>query len=138
MIPAVPATLRLQLKLKRPRGSVNSVGLSFEQYYFQQKVAGVGRAHEELEINHQSQMFNYGLQTSVLSWRERLAQKLQLSAGEFESYGTIRALGIGDRMGISDGGQNVLSATGTQHLMAISGLPNNAKSPAACCAGWIA
>ena len=121
-IPAVPATLRLQLKLKRPRGSVNPVGLSFEQYYFQQKVVGVGRALEVVEINHQPQMFDYGLQAYVLSWREQLAQKLQLGAGEFESYGIIRALVIGDRRGISDGWQNVLSATGTQHLMAISGL----------------
>ena len=121
-IPAVPATLRLQLKLKVPRGSVNPVGLSFEQYYFQQKVVGVGRALEVVEVNHQSQLFDYGLQAYVLSWRERLAQKLQLGAGEFESYGIIRALVIGDRRSISDGWEKALSATGTQHLMAISGL----------------
>jgi len=121
-LPSATELFSSRLKLKRPRGMVNPVGQPLEQYYFQQKIVATGRAADITVINPVKGLSAFPWRSYVLDWREQILTQLQKTLGSLESKGVITALVVGDRSAISGAWQKALAATGTQHLMAISGL----------------
>jgi len=116
-------TYRLSVKLKRPRGTLNPVGSSYEQYLFQKRIVATGVVDSMLSIESDA----------AFSLKKMLVQKLvhvrrgisEYLTGQFaglEHGGLLKALLLGDRSDINKVDNDVLSRTGTQHLMAISGL----------------
>jgi len=113
----------LSVELRRPRGTLNPIGNSYEQYLFQKRIVATGAIVSVLLANNNVDS----------SLKTRLVQKLiharkgisEYLAGQFvglEHGGLLKALLLGDRSDINKTDNNVLSRTGTQHLMAISGL----------------
>ena len=118
------AELVLKLKLKRPRGQVNESGISYEQHLFYQRISATGWASEAREVER-VQLPSLSVR-SIDQWqlrqREQVVRYLdELTAG-LDHPGIFRALLVGDRSAIGWSEQQVLQASGTQHLMAISGL----------------
>ena len=107
----------LQARLKQPHGFANPGGFDYERWLFQQgiRVTGYVRANGD---NIRTGMTTPGL---VARFRHRMAEHFSVSANE-PSYALLQALTVGDRAGISTAQWSVLNATGTTHLMAISGL----------------
>ncbi len=56
------------------------------------------------------------------AWRETVLERLKQVAGDLPAFRVLAALAIADRQGLLSRDRNILSATGTGHLLAISGL----------------
>lgn len=106
---------RIKVKLKRPHGMVNGVGFDYEAWLFRQGVQATGTVQSG-ERAAAAPMVT--ADTVRLAMRERLADAL---AGE-PSLGLVLGLVIGDRSLMSETQWDDLLATGTNHLLAISGL----------------
>lgn len=106
---------RVSARLKRPHGSVNGVGFDREAWLFRQGIQATGTVREGERI---APAPAWAIDNLRLTVRERLAGML---AGD-PSLGLILGLTIGDRSLILEPQWDDLIASGTNHLLAISGL----------------
>ncbi|HKJ22988.1 MAG TPA: ComEC/Rec2 family competence protein, partial [Gammaproteobacteria bacterium] len=110
---------RLTVRLKRPRGFMNPGGFDYEGWLFRHGIRATGYVREDAANRRLgARPYAYGLQRLRQTLSAALAEDLKDSPYS----GIITALGVGDRHGISPAQWAVFSATGTTHLMAISGL----------------
>ncbi|MCW8917588.1 MAG: DNA internalization-related competence protein ComEC/Rec2 [Gammaproteobacteria bacterium] len=110
---------QLTVKLKRPWGMMNPGGFDYEQWLFQSGVRATGYVRTAGE-NRLLESAHGGVPLQRL--RYDLQQRLERALADSAHGGIIQALAIGERAGIEDGEWAVLLATGTNHLVAISGL----------------
>jgi competence protein ComEC len=105
---------RVEARLRPPRGSLNPGGFDFERHALERGIVATGsvrRAHR----------LSFGPGPGIDALRARQAARLAaLAPGDGGAL--LRALTVGDRRGLQDRHWDVLRATGTSHLMAISGL----------------
>ncbi len=111
-------TWRLKVKLKRPYGFMNPGGFDYEAWLFQRGIRATGYVvGKGINIRLVAAEGSY-----IHRLRFHLRQKLvRLVNGEFTAP-LIQALVIGDRSAITTQQWRVLTNTGTNHLLAISGL----------------
>jgi competence protein ComEC len=110
---------RLIVRLKRPRGMQNPAGFDFEKWLFSQGIQATGYVREWRGNLHMT------AQDSVVSLdllRYAIAQRIDGVVHAGVSAGLIKALTIGDRRGLDNAQWQVFTRTGTNHLIAISGL----------------
>ncbi|MDX1453273.1 MAG: DNA internalization-related competence protein ComEC/Rec2 [Oleiphilaceae bacterium] len=115
---------RFQVKLKEPRGRLNPLTRSSEQFWFRDRVVALGNIKaigEVPEVKPSTMRMRLASQT-LLHWRLLVRQHIEPLASHLMHFGLIQALLLGDRSAITHEENTLLSATGTQHLMAISGL----------------
>ena len=104
---------KLTVKLKRPHGYYNPGGYDYEAFLFQRRIRAKGYV---LDGDYQGS----GSQ-SLDGYRFELKTYLaQLS--NMSSSGLFLALSLGDRSRLTDQQWSLLKRTGTNHLIAISGL----------------
>ncbi len=110
---------RLNARLKPPHGFANPGGFDYERWLFQQGIKATGYVRgsdENLLLDPSAGPY------LIDRWRQRLRDRigevLRGTAGE----GLVRALVLGDRSGLVPEQWEVLTRTGTNHLIAISGL----------------
>jgi len=106
---------RVSARLKRPHGTVNGTGFDREAWLFRQGIQATGTVREGERI---APAPPWAIDSLRLAMRERLTAML---AGE-ASLGLILGLTLGDRSLIAETQWDALIATGTNHLLAISGL----------------
>lgn len=100
---------RMAVTLKRPRGVVNPAGMDTEAWMLARGIGATGSVKD-------GQL----LRTAPGSWRDTLRQRLL--AVDAQGYqGVLVALVLGDGSAISREQWAVLQATGTVHLLVISG-----------------
>jgi competence protein ComEC len=100
--------------LKRPHGAANPGGFDFERFALQNRLAGTGylrAAPERLP----------GPDGGLEHWRWRYAQALVHDSPDPAAAGLLAALAVGDQGAIPDENWDALRATGTAHLVSISG-----------------
>ncbi len=107
---------RFQVRLKRPHGLRNPGGFDYEKWLYAHRIGATGYVRDG-NINQRLQRGNM-----LDRLRQRLANQLRVLLQESPVQGVIEALVIGDRSGISQTQWKILRATGTAHLVAISGL----------------
>ena len=108
---------RLQLVMRAPRGRVNFHGVDAERWYFSEGIGAIAYVQEGDNVRvSESAWFN------LQHWRELVLDKLTETAAEKPAFRILVALAIADRRGLTARDREVLSATGTGHLLAISGL----------------
>ena len=108
---------RLAVELRQPRGLANPGGFDYRLWLLAKGVGGVGKviAHDD---NEQLGVAGNSL-TNLRQWyRRQLQRHLQ---GQTVAP-LIAALAMGDRQQLTPEQKNVLTVTGTGHLMVISGL----------------
>lgn len=108
---------RLQLELRSPRARVNFHGIDSERWYFADGIGALGYVKQGRNIRLSAPAW-YDLQ----HLRESLLQKLEQKAGQAPLFRILAALAIADRRALLASDRETLSATGTGHLLAISGL----------------
>lgn len=110
-------TWRFTARLRRPHGLVNPGTQDRERYYLQHRVGAVGyvRAKHGAQLVHESSWHGNRLRQSLL-------EHLHRRWAEWEHRGLMLALTLGDRSGMDDAHRQLLRDTGTNHLLAISGL----------------
>ena len=108
---------QLAVRLKRPHGFLNPGGFDYERWLFQQGIRATGYIRKDRARNRRLAAASAGS-----GLRSRLQSAFDAMSADGSQMAMIRALTIGDRSAISALQWNVLRATGTSHLMAISGL----------------
>ena len=109
---------RLKVRLKRPHGFMNPGGFDYEAWLFQSRLNATGYVlggRENMKLSEAGQFSIHALRLTVKNKIEDVIPEDHLSA-------FIPALIIGERTGLSKEHWQVLTGTGTNHLMAISGL----------------
>jgi len=108
---------RLQLVLRSPRGRVNFQGSDAERWYFTQGIGALAyvRHGDNVRLSDPGWL-------NPQHWRELVLDKLNEKAGEKPAFRILAALAIADRRGLLKRDKDILSGTGTGHLLAISGL----------------
>lgn len=109
---------QLEVRLRRPRGNRNPGGFDFEGWLFRERIAAVGYV-----VNGHR---NHLLRAERRSLTEQLRMRFVLRIGELvddpESAAVLLAVVVGARHEITRDQWESYAATGTSHLMAISGL----------------
>jgi len=118
-VPALRAGERwqLNLKLRSPRGRVNFHGVDVERWLFTGGIDALAHVQAEGNVRLEGPG-KFKLQ----HWRESVLDKLTEQAGDAPAFRMLAALAIADRRGLFARDKGILSATGTGHLLAISGL----------------
>jgi len=110
---------RLIVRLKPPHGFANPGGFDYERWLFQQDIKATGYVRhvaENLRLDPGPGIY------LVDRWRQRLRERLgAILEGNIGDV-LVRALVLGDRSGLRPEQWEVLTRTGTNHLIAISGL----------------
>ncbi|KPK41043.1 MAG: hypothetical protein AMJ69_00020 [Gammaproteobacteria bacterium SG8_47] len=109
---------RLRVRLKPPHGFSNPGGFDYEGWLLRQGIGATGYVRKGAENARLAAARGYALQRLRHRGRQRLAELLQ----DRPEKGIISALALGLRDDITSHQWQVLSRTGTTHLMAISGL----------------
>jgi competence protein ComEC len=109
--------LALVVKLRRPHGLSNPAGFDFERYAL---AAGIGATGYVVERSAGDASCSRGAGIDAL--RAAIATRMDqvLPAGRIRA--TVKALAIGDTRELADADWDLFRATGTSHLIAISGL----------------
>lgn len=111
-------TWQLRVKLKHPYGTMNPGGFDYEKWLFQRHIGATGYVRSA-ETNQK--LANPPLY-SVNKLRQNLADTIQSHLKDSHFYGLIQGLTAGIKDNISQAQWQELRATGTAHLLAISGL----------------
>jgi len=110
---------RLTARLKRPHGFANPSGFDYERWLFQQGIKATGYVRstgENLRLDTRPGIY------VIDRWRQRLRERVREVLPNATGEALVRALVLGDRSGLRPEQWEVLTRTGTNHLIAISGL----------------
>jgi competence protein ComEC len=108
---------RLQLRLRPARGRVNFHGVDAERWYFTEGLYALALVQD----GNNARLSGPGW-LNLQHWRERVLDQLARVAGDKPAFPVLAALAVADRRGLTRHDRTILSATGTGHLLAISGL----------------
>ncbi len=109
---------QLQVRLKRPHGFMNPGSFDYEGWLYRHGLRATGYVRTGERNIRLNEGGSYPLQRLRQQLQRSIAQALEESAHN----GVISALAIGQRHAIGRSEWDVLTATGTNHLVAISGL----------------
>ncbi len=112
---------QLTVRLKRPHGSLNPHGFDFEAWSLERNIRASGYVRERAD-NHMLQSRVYHPSYIIELLRERVRDRMNSVLQDKPYAGVLRALAIGDESGIRQNDWQTFLRTGTNHLMAISGL----------------
>jgi len=110
---------RLTARLKPPHGFANPGGFDYERWLFQQGIVATGYVrgrNENLLLDPGAGLY------LIDRWRQRLRDRIEEILGGSAGEALVQALVLGDRSGLAPAQWDVLTRTGTNHLIAISGL----------------
>jgi competence protein ComEC len=109
----------MTVRLKPPHGFANPGGFDYERWLFQEGVSATGYVRDA----EAAQLLGPGPGPYLVDrWRQRLKGRLVEGLAGAPASELILALVLGDRTGMSPEQWDVLTRTGTNHLIAISGL----------------
>jgi competence protein ComEC len=109
----------LEMALKPPRATYNPWVTSYERHLFYQGVLGLGRVLTAVPTDCAD---GQPILSKILALRQNARSHMQDMLGQLAHPGLIEALVLGERSKIEAEENRILAASGTQHLMAISGL----------------
>lgn len=107
---------RLRLRLRPPTGRLNPGASDWERYYLLQRIGAL--ANVVSDATNEQLVPGRGLHFV----RQRLSELIRRHVHASDAEALAVALAVGDRQYISDALRDRLLATGTSHLVAISGL----------------
>lgn len=105
--------LSLTVRLKRPRGVVNPGGFDFERFALERRIAATGY----VRAVHARDGEGAAIGRVRAGFARELRERFPGTRGAL-----LAALAVGDQSALSESDWDVLRATGTAHLIAISGL----------------
>jgi competence protein ComEC len=110
---------RLRVRLKPPHGFANPGGFDYERWLFERGIKATGYVREDAENRR---LAASGAGFALARARERLRDHLAARLSDPVAGALIQALVLGERDGLEPPQWEVLTRTGTNHLVAISGL----------------
>lgn len=116
--PRIGDIWELELRLRRPRGSLNPGVFDFESWMFREKYHASGY----VVGGKRNRLLATGSVTRLERYRARFVAATEAAGNSDTAASVLAAIGVGARHGISRQQWDSFAATGTSHLMAISGL----------------
>lgn len=110
---------RLRVRLRPPGGLANPGGFDYERWLLEQGIGATGYVRRS---SANAPIGPAGPAGALLGLRLAAADAMDRIFGERRAGGIVKALTLGLRGGLGEETREVLRATGTAHLMAISGL----------------
>ena len=110
---------RLQVRLKPPHGFANPGGFDYERWLFLQGVRATGYIRSG---DHNRRLPARDHFAPMQSVREGIRGHIRSTVMDSRGAALLQALTLGDRSGLTPADWEVLTRTGTNHLIAISGL----------------
>ncbi len=118
VVPRLGETWRLTLRLRRPGGLVNPGGFDTEAWLFRSKIGATGYVVEDGR--------NYRVvgatENAIPRFRRHVVERIDRLLPRGDAAAVLMAIAVGARHRISNEQWDAYAATGTSHLMAISGL----------------
>lgn len=119
-LPRVGESWRLLVRLKRRNGFANPGGFDYEAHLFRRGIGGTGYVRADPSNRRVAPAGSRYLVDQARAW---IADRMQSAmAADERMLGVLQGLAIGDTRRMAPDQWRVFSATGTTHLMAISGL----------------
>ncbi|MDA0979175.1 MAG: DNA internalization-related competence protein ComEC/Rec2 [Proteobacteria bacterium] len=115
-VPRAGETWQLRLRISPPGGSVNARVFDYEQWQFVKRIHGRGHVMSSAD---NVRLAAAGF--SVDAMRERMRDFLATRVPA-DQLGTFLALALGDTSALTQRDWQILNATGTTHLLIVSGL----------------
>lgn len=109
---------QLTIRLKKPNGLLNG-GFDYEKWLYQNRILATGYVREGYQLDFSTPSL---FRNSLSGLRQKVADKLDKSLSDYAYKGLIKALTIGIRHDIEPQQWQQFLRTGTNHLIAISGL----------------
>lgn len=106
---------QLRIKLKQAHGFMNPGGFDYEAWLYSQGVRYTGYIRGKAQRK-------LGSRSGLHRLRQYVSTKLASSIDDQRAAAVIKALVVGDRNDLKASDKALFAATGTSHLMAISGL----------------
>ena len=117
-IPPLGAWCELHVRLKRPHGLANPGGRDAERTAFIRAIGATGHV-----IGHPGNLCaDIAPRSSIVGLRRWISERIDAAIPMPETAAVIKALAVSDRSGFNASQWEVMIATGTGHLVAISGL----------------
>ena len=115
---------QLVVRLKHPRGFSNPGGFDYEAWLYQQGIHATGYVRGNSTTKKYNKLLGHNDQWfyEIHRFRGYLVSQIHEALPNSGYRGLITALLVGHRQDITKSQWSVLTATGTNHLMAISGL----------------
>ena len=113
------------VRLKKPHGMVNPSGFLYEKWLFRKGVHGVGYVKSISGLNVDGGKYacdTFSFLCNLTALRIQINEHFSNYENDFDNISVIKALSIGYRGDISEESWELFKNTGTQHLIAISGL----------------
>jgi len=110
---------QLAVRLRAPRGFANPGGYDYEGELFRDGVGATGYVRNS---PHNRLLGRRTAAYPVLALRAGIVDRIEQILGDSPAKGVIAGLAVGAAQGISSAQWQVFAATGTTHLIAISGL----------------
>ena len=111
--------LVLQVKLKRPAGFMNPGGFDYEKWLFQQRIVATGYVKD---ADNALELYESNADRRGGSLRDGVISRIRMASEQRLHQGLILALAVGERGEIEREQWQRFIDTGTNHLLAISGL----------------
>lgn len=125
------------VRLVRPHGSANYYAADFEASMLERNLRATGYVRDHPTPPRMVGHAN-GILITLEGWRDRQHKRINEVLGNAPHTGIVSALAIGLQMGISPEDRRRFTRTGTNHLVAISGLHISLVAGfAAALAGWL-
>jgi competence protein ComEC len=118
-LPRAAERWQLVVRLRAPRGFANPGGYDYEAELFRERIGAVGYVRDSA---HNRLLGRRWSAYPVLALRAAIADRIGRILGDSPVKGVIAGLAVGAVQGISSDQWQVFAATGTTHLIAISGL----------------
>jgi len=109
---------QLMVRLKQPHGMLNPGSFDYEKWLFERKIRATGyvkKSDDNIRLSEASFF-------SVNAYREKLKNDIIKLMPDSDYRSIVLALALGDKSEITPAQWDVFTATGTNHLVAISGL----------------
>ena len=116
--PVTGETWQLAVRLRRPRGYANPGGFDYERWLFQQRISATGYVRND----DRNRRTGIAAPAGLTAFRARVAETTSAQADRLAVMSMLPAVTVGVRDAMTDSQWQVLRATGTSHLVAISGL----------------
>jgi len=113
---------QLKIRIKPGWGNVNPGGFDTEKWLLTQRVRYVGYVVNSTENQQHRAASQAVIIQKISQWRMRIQAYLEGILSDFPSRNLLLAMLVGKRTQLSPKTWAILQATGTSHLMAISGL----------------
>ncbi|MBW9271171.1 MAG: DNA internalization-related competence protein ComEC/Rec2 [Candidatus Thiodiazotropha sp. (ex. Lucinisca nassula)] len=117
--PSIGDAWRLKVRLIRPRGAQNPAGFDHEKWLFMQRVQAKGYVRD-WPGNRQLESEQFPALLGLL--RQKIARAIDEVSDKPEAAALLKALAVGDKRGMDRRAWETFTRTGTNHLIAISGL----------------